>query len=155
LIRRQTTGTPLGRCPIVRNPRGSRSTWFVRGYFRCAPTVCVLTVTDALSGKQVAQVPIGKGPDAAAFDVERSLVFSSNGRGGTLTVIHEDDPDHYSVIANAVTQKSARTMALDAKTHLVYLVAAEFGATAAPTPDRPHPRPPVIDGSFKVQVVGN
>jgi DNA-binding beta-propeller fold protein YncE len=115
----------------------------------------VLSVTDALSGKQVAQVPIGKGPDAAAFDVERGLLFSSNGQDGTLTVIHEDDPDHYSVIANVVTQKSARTMALDAKTHLVYLTAADFGATPAPSPDQPHPRAPVIDGSFKVLVVGN
>ena len=103
----------------------------------------VLVVTDASSGKHVAEVPIGKGPDAAAFDGQRNLVFSSNGEDGTLTVVHEDDPDHYSVFANAGTQKSARTMALDARTHRLYLVAAQFGAppelereSTAPATDR-------------------
>ena len=115
----------------------------------------VLVVTDALSGRHIAQLAIGNGPDAAAFDAEKALLFSSNGQDGTLTVIHEDDPDHYSVMANVATQKSARTMALDAATHRVYLVAADFGATPAPSAEQPHPRPPVIDGSFKVLVVGN
>lgn len=115
----------------------------------------VLVVTDALSGRHVAEVPIGKGPDAAAFDADRSLVFSSNGQDGTLTLIHEDDPDHYSVISNVPTQKSARTMALDSKSHRIYLVAAEFATAPAPTADQPHPRPAVADGSFKVLVIGN
>jgi YVTN family beta-propeller protein len=115
----------------------------------------VLVVTDAKSGKHIAEVPIGKGPDAAAFDVKRGLVFSSNGQDGTLTVIHEDDADHFTVIATVDTQKSARTMALDAATHRVYLVAAQFGPAPAPTADQPHPRPSVLDGSFKVLVVGN
>ena len=114
----------------------------------------VLVVTDATSGRHVAEVPIGKGADAAAFDAERGLVFSSNGRDGTLTVIHEDDPDHYSVLATVSTQKSARTMALDAKGHRVYLVAAEFGPAPAPSADQPRPRPAVLDGTFKVLVVG-
>lgn len=112
-------------------------------------------MTDAVSGKLIARVPIGKGPDGAAFDPARGLLFSPNGKDGTLTVIHEDDPDHYSVIANVTTQKSARTMALDEKTHRVYLVAAEFGPTPEPSAEQPHPRPPVIDGSFKVLVVGD
>jgi YVTN family beta-propeller protein len=114
----------------------------------------VMVVIDAVSGRHIAELPIGKGPDAAIFDAARGLAFSSNGQDGTLTVIHEDDPDHYSVIANVSTQKSARTMALDTKTHRVYLVAAEFGATPAPSVDQPHPRPPVLDGSFKVLVLG-
>ena len=119
----------------------------------CANSVMV--VTDANSGKQIAEVPIGKGPDAAAFDAERGLVFSSNGEDGTLTVVHQDDPDHYSVLGNVITQKSARTMALDARTHKVYLVAARFGATPAPTTETPHPRPSIVEGSFQVIVVGN
>jgi YVTN family beta-propeller protein len=115
----------------------------------------ILVVTDAVSGRHVAEVPIGKGPDAAAFDAERGLVFSSNGRDGTLTVIHEVDPDHYSVIANVTTQTSARTMALDSVHHLIYLVAARFGATPAPTADQPQPRPTALPDSFTVLVVGN
>jgi len=114
----------------------------------------VLVVTDAASGRHVAEIPIGKGPDAAAFDGEQGLVFSSNGEDGTLTVIHEEDPDHYTVLANIKTQKSARTMALDPNTHRVYLVAAQFGATPQPSADQPRPRPAVLEGSFKVLVVG-
>jgi YVTN family beta-propeller protein len=115
----------------------------------------VLAVTDAASGRPVAEAPIGKGPDAAAFDSKRALLFSSNGEDGTLTVIHEDDADHYSVAATVATQRSARTMALDAGTHRLYLVAAQFGAAPEPSAAEPHPRPPVLDGSFKVLVLGN
>jgi YVTN family beta-propeller protein len=115
----------------------------------------VLAVTDASSGRHIAEVPIGLGPDAAAFDAGRGLVFSSNGQDGTLTIIREDDRDHYSVIGTVATQKSARTMALDAKTHLVYLVAAQFAAAPESGADQPHPRPAVIEGSFTVLVVGN
>jgi len=95
------------------------------------------------------------GDTQGVHGIARGLVFSSNGQDGTLTIIHEDDPDHYSVIDNVTTQKSARTMALDAKTHRVYLAAAQFAATPAPSVDQPHPRPSAIDGSFKVLVVGN
>jgi DNA-binding beta-propeller fold protein YncE len=115
----------------------------------------VMVVTDADSGKHVAEVAIGAGPDAAAYDAARGLVFSSNGRDGTLTVIHEDDSDRYTVRSTVATQKSARTMALDPVSHRVYLVAAEFGATPASTPEESHPRPPIVDGSFKVLVVGD
>ena len=115
----------------------------------------LLVVTDAGSGRHIAEVPIGQGPDAAAFDVDRGLIFSSNGRDGTLTIVHQDDPDHYTVVGNVVTQKSARTMALDSATHQVYVVAAQFGATPPPSADLPHPRPSVLEGSFKVLVIGN
>jgi YVTN family beta-propeller protein len=112
-----------------------------------------LVVTDATSGRHVARVAIGNGPDAAAFDPERGLIFSSNGADGTLSVIHQDDPDHYTVLATVKTEKGARTMALDPKTHQIYLVCAQFGATPEATTGQPHPRPPVIDGTFKVLVL--
>jgi YVTN family beta-propeller protein len=115
----------------------------------------VLAVTDADTGKPVAMLPIGNGPDAAAFDADRGLLFSSNGQDGTLTVIHQDDADHYSVLANVPTQKSARTMALDASSHRVYLVAADFAPTPLPREGQPHPRPAMVEGSFRVLVLGN
>ncbi|MFI4890323.1 MAG: YncE family protein [Steroidobacterales bacterium] len=114
-----------------------------------------LAVTDAATGRHVAAVPIGRGPDAAMYDADRGLVFSSNGEDGTLTVIHEDSPDHYSVVATVPTQKSARTMALDARSHLIYSVAAEFGPAPPATPEHPKPRPAVLEGTFKVLVIGN
>jgi YVTN family beta-propeller protein len=115
----------------------------------------VLTVSDARAGKVVATVPIGRGPDAAAFDAAGGLVFSSNGSDGTLTVIREEAPDHYRVLETVATQKSARTMALDARTHRIYVVAAEFGPAPAPTAEQAHPRPVVLDGSFKLIELGN
>lgn len=113
-----------------------------------------MAVTDADSGKAVARVAIGDGPDGAAFDAQRGLIFSPNGESGTLTVVHEDDADHYSVIANVATQKSARTMALDSQSGGVYLSAAELGERPAPTADQPHPRPSMAPGSFVILVVG-
>ena len=112
----------------------------------------IMTVLDADSGHRVASVPIGKGPDAAAFDAARGLIYSSNGESGTLTVVHEDDPDHYRVIATVPTQTTARTMALDPKTGNVYLSAAQFGPHTEQ--GGPHKRPPIVPGSFTVLVVG-
>lgn len=87
----------------------------------------VMTVLDAHDGHRVATIPIGDGPDAVSFDASESVIYSSNGESGTLTVVHEDDPDHYKVIANVPTQVSARTQALDLDKHRVYLSAAQLG----------------------------
>jgi YVTN family beta-propeller protein len=112
----------------------------------------VMAVTDSASGRQVARVAIGDGPDAAAFAGDLGFVFSSNGADGTLTVIRQETPDQYRVIATVQTQKSARTMALDPATHRIFLAAARLGDTPAPTPDQPHPRPNIIADSFVILV---
>jgi YVTN family beta-propeller protein len=111
-----------------------------------------MAVVDASTGKVVATPEIGDGPDAAGFDPNTGNAFSSNG-DGTLTIVHEDSPDAYSVAQNVETQKSARTMALDPKTGKVYLVAAEFGPRPAATPENPRPRPSIMPGSFVIIVV--
>ena len=111
-----------------------------------------MTVTDADSGKQVARVVIGEGPDAAGYDPETKLVFSSNS-DGTLTVVKQESPDKYTVVQNAETEKRARTMALDKKTHKIYLSCAEFGPAPAPTADNPRPRPKPKPGTFHLVVV--
>ena len=112
-----------------------------------------MAVLDADSGRAVASLPIGAGVDAAAFDSVTSLVFASNG-DGTLTVVKEDGPDSYRVVQNAATQRSARTMALDEKTHEVFLAAAEFGTPPPATADQPRPRAPMVPGSFAILVLG-
>ncbi len=111
-----------------------------------------MSVVDAVSGKVVATPEIGDGPDAAGFDPGTGNAFSSNG-DGTLTVVHQNSPDSYTVLQNVATQRSARTMAFDPKTGKIYLVAAEFGQRPAATPENPRPRPPVLPGSFTVIVV--
>ena len=108
----------------------------------------MMPVTDADSGKIVATIPIGDGPDATTFDPAAQLVFSSNGEG-TLTVAHEDSPDQYSVVDTVPTKKSARTMGLDLKTHTIFLAAADFDPPA-PGERRGKMKP----GSFVLLVVG-
>jgi YVTN family beta-propeller protein len=112
----------------------------------------VMAVTNADNGTSVARVPIGEGPDAAAFDEKRGLVLSSNGEGN-LTVVREEAPDHYRVVDTVKTQRGARTMALDQVSGKVYLVTADFAAAPAPTPEQPHPRPVPVPDTFTVLVV--
>jgi hypothetical protein len=90
----------------------------------------IMAVVNADTGKVIATLPTGDGTDANAFDPGTGFAFSSNGEG-TLTVVHEDSPDKFTVVENVPTKKSARTMALDLKTHNVFLPAADFDAPAA------------------------
>ncbi len=113
----------------------------------------VMAITDARTGRQVARVPIGDWPDAAAYDAKRHLVFSSNG-DGSLTVVRQLSADRYEVAATVPTQHGARTMALDPTSGKIYLVTAEFGPAPAPTPEHPHPRAAPLAGSFFLIVVG-
>jgi YVTN family beta-propeller protein len=112
----------------------------------------LMAVMDADAGRVITTLPIGAGVDGAAFDPGTQLAFASAG-DGTLTVVHEDAPDRFTVVDSVATQRGARTIALDERTHRVFLPTAEFGPPPAPTPERPRPRPPVIPGSFVVLVV--
>ena len=112
----------------------------------------MMAVVDADSGKIVATPAIGEGVDANKFDPGTGLAFSSNG-DGTLTVVHEDSASKFTVIETVSTQRGARTMAIDEKTHNLFLVTAEFGPP--PTANRPHPRPSIVPGSFTLLVFGN
>ncbi len=107
----------------------------------------IMAVMDADTGKVVATPPIGNGIDATAFDPETGLVFNSCG-DGTLSVIHEDSPDKYTVAENTSTQAGARTMALDIKTHDVYLAIAEFEPAPEPAAGQPRPRRKMVAGTF-------
>jgi len=107
-----------------------------------------MVVLNADDGKVVATLPIGRGTDAAAFDPGTGLAFSSNGEG-TLTVVEEKD-GQYRVVESVKTQPSARTMALDPKTHRIYLAAATMKKAEAGQKGRPGMEP----NSFVVLVVG-
>ncbi len=112
----------------------------------------VMAVTDAVSGKQVAKVAVGAGPDAAAFDSSHELAFSSNGEG-TLTIVREETPDRYHVEHTVPTKRGARTMALDEANRKVYLVTSDFEPAPAPTKEQPHPRAAPKAGTFTVLVI--
>jgi len=86
----------------------------------------VMAVMNADTGQVITTLPIGDHVDATAFDPAPRLIFNSNGEG-TITVIHQDGPDKYSLVETVKTLPRAKTMALDSKTHKLYLSTAESG----------------------------
>ena len=112
-----------------------------------------MIVLNADTGKVVADLATGEGTDGAEFDPGTKLAFSSNGEG-TLTVVHEDSKDKFTIVENVKTAPRARTMAVDTRTHKVYLPTAQFGPTPAPTAAQPRPRAPMIPNSFVILVFG-
>ncbi len=113
----------------------------------------LMVISDITTGKVITTVPIGENTDGAAFDSFEKNIFSSNG-DGSLTIIHQDSPEKYSVSQSLTTQKGARTISLNEKTHFLYLSVAEYGETPAPTEEHPHPRPAIKENSFKVIEIG-
>ena len=110
-----------------------------------------MSILDTQTGRAVATLPIGQGVDGAEFDPLAQSAFSANGEG-TLTIVHEVDPDHFVVAQTLTTQRGARTVALDDKTHKLYLPTAGFGV-AKPSVLDAHPKPPILPASFVVLVV--
>jgi outer membrane protein assembly factor BamB len=112
-----------------------------------------LAVTNADTGKVVAAPEIGEDTDASGFDPGTGLAFASC-REGVLSIIHEDSPDKYTNVANVKTEFGARTMAVDTKTHHVFVVTADFKPAPAATADNPHPRPQAVPGTFRILEYG-
>jgi len=111
----------------------------------------VMAIVDPDAHRVITTVPIGAGVDANRFDPGTQLAFSSNGQSGNLTVVHEDSPDHFVELGEVTTQLAARTMALDSKTHHVFLVTATMGPRPAKaTPQNPRRFPTMVPGSFRV-----
>ena len=107
----------------------------------------VLAVSDYQSGKVVATQPIGTGVDGAGYDPASADVFASNA-DGTLTVIHQDDPDKYHVSGTVQTPQRSRNMGLDPSNHRLFVAFAKFGPPAGG-----NGRPPVLPDTFGVMVI--
>jgi DNA-binding beta-propeller fold protein YncE len=84
-----------------------------------------MSVVDPANGKVIATFPIGAGVDAVVYDPATQLVFCSNG-DATTTIFHQDSPDTYSLVQTLGTQVRAKTMALDLRTHKIYLSVADM-----------------------------
>lgn len=112
----------------------------------------MMAISDAVAGRLITTLPIGRGVDAARFDDGTQLAFASNG-DGTLTVVHEDSPTAFHVVSNATTKQGARTMELDPVSHAVYTVTAEFGPMPAQAAGGRRMRPPMVPGSFSLLVL--
>ena len=111
----------------------------------------MMAIVDADTGKILATPAIGDGVDATAFDDETGLAFASCGEG-VLTVVREESPEKFSVAENVPTQQGARTLALDSKTHNIYVVTAKFGPPPPATPENPHAHN-ILSDTFVVLVV--
>jgi YVTN family beta-propeller protein len=132
-----------------------------RRLFSVCSSSATMMVVDADKGTILAKLPIGRGSDGCVFDADRGLAFSSNGGDGTLTVVKEEKPGEFGVVATIPTQPGARTMTIDPKTHRVYLSAATMAAApAAKAETKKAPagkgggrRGNMVPGSFVVLVV--
>ncbi len=112
-------------------------------------------VVDATTGKVVATIANGDGVDALGWDPEEKLIYIPAGRSGNVTVVHQDSPDQYTVVATITTMPGAKTIAVDPVRHVAYLFQPEFGPAPAPAPGSPPPaagarppRGPVVAGWF-------
>lgn len=113
----------------------------------------MLVMLNTETGKIVTTVPIGSGTDGCAFDDRTQLAFASCGEGMT-TIAKEETPDKLIVVQTLKTAPRARTMALDAQTHRIYLPTAEFQPAPSPSPGASPARPTVIPNTMKLLVYG-
>ncbi|MGH9487555.1 MAG: YncE family protein [Terriglobales bacterium] len=113
----------------------------------------MMAVVNAETGRIVSTIPIGPGVDAVRWDEKYKLAFaSSGGDGGTITVVHEDNPNHFTLLGNLHTQPGARTMEIDPETHKLFTVTAQF---APPAPGQPPYARKMIPGTFHLLVYWN
>jgi YVTN family beta-propeller protein len=115
--------------------------------FSVCDKLMVAVSTD--NGKVVGTAEIGENVDGVAFDPILKRIYTSNGEGN-MTIIQELDNNKFKVLENFKTQKGARTIALNRKTHNIYLPTAEYGEAPAPTTENQHPRPPIKPNTFTI-----
>jgi hypothetical protein len=113
----------------------------------------MLVVMNADNGKVIQSFPITAGADANVYEPDTGLLFAAT-REGMIHIFHEDTPDRFSVVDTVKTEYGAKTLALDTKTHNLFLPTADFGQPPAPTAEQPHPNPAAIPGTFRMLVYG-
>jgi len=111
----------------------------------------MMTMLDTETGKVIATVPIGAGVDGCAFDDSTQLAFASCG-DGTTTIAKEEAPNKLSVVQVLKTERGARTMTLDPRTHRVYLPTAQFAPAPSPSPGVSPVRPSIVANTLKLLV---
>ena len=117
----------------------------------CSKTSAVL---DAVTGKIVATIPNGEGVDALGWDQSEKLIYIPAGRDSSVTIVHEDAPDKYTVVAKVTTMTGAKTIAVDPVTHVAYLFQPQYGPPPVDAPKNSYgrrPRGPVI-GAYLIVI---
>lgn len=107
----------------------------------------MMAASDYQAGKVVATAPIGAGVDGGGYDPKTGNVFESNA-DGTLTVIHQENPNQYRVVQTVATPVGSRNMTVDPISSRLFVAAAKFGPVPAGKK-----RGPVLPGSFSVLTI--
>lgn len=131
-----TASWPLAPCDGPTGIAYDRAT--NRIFSGCSKTSVVV---DASNGKVVATIPNGTRVDALGWDPSEKLIYIPNGGEGSVTVVHQDSADKYSVIATVATFAGAKTITVDSKTHRAYLFQPQRGPAPASAADAPPPAP--------------
>jgi DNA-binding beta-propeller fold protein YncE len=113
-----------------------------------------MVILNAADGSIIAALAIGSGTDGAIFNPKTMEAFSSNGGDGTLTVVKENSPTDFTVEQTVQTQTRAKTLTLDTKTNLIYLITAEFTPPPPPQPGERPGRGQMVPDTFTILVVG-
>ncbi|HYD16437.1 MAG TPA: YncE family protein [Candidatus Nanoarchaeia archaeon] len=137
---------PLGNCEEPTGLAIDRE----KGRLFSACSNDLMAITDIAAGKLIGSVPIGGSCDGVAFDTQTRHVVASNGEG-TVTVVAEDRPGHYSVVQTLKTQPGGRTITYDEGRYRFLIPAGTYAppSETAPTPDNP----PILPGSFSLFVI--
>ena len=119
----------------------------------------VLVVMNADNGRVVASIPIAIGVDGVVFDPGTGDIFApcrdrGDGKTGLTKIFHVDSPDKISLVAEVKTIYGARTIALDPKTHHVFLIGTERNDPVPPTAKNPNPRPKPVLSTFELLEIG-
>ena len=113
----------------------------------------LLAMLDTTTGRVLATVPIGAGVDGCVFDDTTQLAFASCG-DGTTTIAKEETAEKMSILQVLKTERGARTIALDPKTHRIYLPSAKFESAPSPSPGVSPTRPKIVPNTLKLLVYG-
>ena len=112
-----------------------------------------MVIMDAQKGNVITILEIGGYVDGCVFDPVLKRAYSSNGEG-TITVVQEENANKFSVLTTIPTQKGARTICIDTKTHHLFLPTAQYDEAPAPTSENTHPRASIKPGTFEIIEVG-
>lgn len=91
-------------------------------------------VLQADTGKEIASLPIARGPDAVIYDPVRRLAFIPCGGDGVLEIISVADPAHVASVGHLQTAPGSRTGTLDPQSGRLYLMASKPDPAGMPGP---------------------
>ena len=116
----------LERWPLGAGNSGPTGMAYVADLQRIIVGCSKMVMMDATNGKVVSTLACGNGVDAASYDPGTKLAFVSAGGNGTVTIA-KVEADKLTLVQTLTTERGARTMTIDPKTHKIYLSSTGTG----------------------------